>query len=80
MPKQLMPLLGSKPLYPALKTDYIIHKWWFHVSTAHPGKDEFFSNAPFHFTLVAAAAQLQFFHSELGPNYWTVCEQLPLKC
>lgn len=30
--------------------------------------------------MLAAAAQLQFFHSELGPNYWTVCEQLPLKC
>lgn len=39
------------------------------MSTAHLGKDDFFSNAPFHVTLAAAAAQLQFFHSELGPNY-----------
>jgi len=31
-------------------------------------------------TMLAAAAQLQFFRSELGPNYRTVCEQLPLKC
>lgn len=31
-------------------------------------------------TMLAAAAQLQFFRSELGSNYRTVCEQLPLKC
>lgn len=45
-----------------------VEKLWVHVSTAHPVKNKFLSNVPFHVTL-AAAAQLHFFHSELGPNY-----------
>lgn len=38
------------------------------MSTAYTVKNDFLSNVPFHVTL-AAAAQLQFFHSELGLNY-----------